>query len=473
MVVTDPPPGGGSASDREVVGGLTRPPGISHSSSETTALNDVSDQSTVTPIVMGDSSGDKKEMRSFAQILADEKQKRNILEIKIRKLTGKDQTVVKSLTIEDVSVLLFDVIKVNPSHCLGVALKTSRYDTKEVKLKSDVDASQYLTGNNPILFKDHEVEVKRQTANVTVVTFRNVPFNIPDEEIINLCKCYGEPLNNKVSYEKPSKNSRGVAGSARIVEMNMQAGKQFENFYWMEGPLEGDVGGRVTVLHAGQVQQCSHCLRRADSCPGVGVGKVCEKMGTPRGLIADYMQHLKIQHGYVSLKMRYQQEEFPELQGKAHLSDGFAHMVETEETEAELEKTVANEEDTNELYKELMQTKSKLASAEKKLSFADPELNKVAKLTIAASHLKYDEQKDILTVENEAAFTKLVEEHFKGQSKKPKKIQGLKNKVLAHVKVLERRERGLSVSSSGSDKRLRSNDSQEGSPKSLRLSKPQ
>ena len=57
-------------------------------------------------------------MRSFGQILADEKQKRNILEIKIRKLTGKDQTVVKSFTIEDVSVLLFDVIKVNPSHCL-------------------------------------------------------------------------------------------------------------------------------------------------------------------------------------------------------------------------------------------------------------------------------------------------------------------------------------------------------------------
>ena len=67
--------------------------------------------------------------------------------------------------------------------------------------------------------------------------------------------------------------------------------------------------------------------------------------------------------------MRYQQEEFPELQGKTHLSDGFAHMVEAEETKAELEKTVANEEDTNELYKELMETKSKLASAEKKTQF--------------------------------------------------------------------------------------------------------
>ena len=111
-----------------------------------------------------------------------------------------------------------------------------------------MDTSQYLTGKNPIIFKDQEIEVKRQTANVTEVTFRNVPFNIPDEEIINLCKYYGEPLNNSVSYEKPNKNSRGVAGSARIVEINMQAGKQFENFYWMQGPLEGVVGGRVTVI---------------------------------------------------------------------------------------------------------------------------------------------------------------------------------------------------------------------------------
>jgi hypothetical protein len=254
-------------------------------------------QVTVTPNEMGDRIGDSKQIRSFAQILADEKEKRNILEIKIRKITtfgDNDQVSVKPLNFEDISVLIFDVIKMKPNDCLGVALQTSRYDTKEVKLKHGVDPSPYLT-NSPIVFKDHEVEVRSQSANVTMVTFRNLPFNIPDEEVINLCKCYGEPLNNKVSYDKPSKATRGVPGSSRRVEMKMKPGKQFENFYWMEGPLEGDVGCRVTVLHAGQVQQCSHCLRRADSCPGAGVGKVCEKLGTSRGLIGDYMQHLKVQ----------------------------------------------------------------------------------------------------------------------------------------------------------------------------------
>ena len=380
-------------------------------------------------------------------------------------------------------MLLFDVIKVKPSDCLAVALYTSRSDTKEVKLKPDVDPTPYLTGCSPILFKDHEVEVKRQSANVTMVTFRNVPFNIPDEEIINLCRCYGEPVNNIVTYDKPSKATRGVPGSSRKVEMKMKPGKQFENFYWMEGPLEGDLGCRITVLHAGQIQQCSHCLRRADSCPGAGVGKVCDKKGTARGLIGDYMKHLKLQHDYVSLKMKYQQEEFPQLGGKTHLSDGFAHMVEKVDNELEniddiildSDQGKTAEADTNDLYKELMMTKSKLASAEKKLRSADPELSAVAKLTIEAKHLDYDEKEDTLIVKNEIEFNKLVEQHCQAKTNRPRRIQALKNKVLAQVKVIERRQRGISVSSAGSDKRHRSSDSQSDacSSKSFRLTPAQ
>ena len=117
-----------------------------------------------------------------------------------------------------------------------------------------------------------------------------------------------------------------------------------------------------------------------------------------------------------------------------------------------------------------MLTKSKLASAQKKLNFANPELTKVA--TIAANHLDYDEKEDTLTFKNEAEFNKLVEDHCQTKSNRPKKIQALKNKVLAQVKVIERRHRGLSFSSSGSDKRHRSGDSQDdvGSSKSFRLS---
>ena len=101
---------------------------------------------------LGGKTGDSKEMRSFAQIIPDERQNRNILEVKIRKITkfvDDDQVSVKPLTIEEVSVLIFDVIKLQPNDCLGVALRTSRFDYKDVKIKPGVDPTPYLTGNQP------------------------------------------------------------------------------------------------------------------------------------------------------------------------------------------------------------------------------------------------------------------------------------------------------------------------------------
>ena len=68
--------------------------------------------------------------------------------------------------------------------------------------------------------------------NATKVSFRNVPFSVPDEEIIELCKCYGSPINNKVHYEKlTNSRNRGMSGSIRWVEMEFKAGLSMTNFY--------------------------------------------------------------------------------------------------------------------------------------------------------------------------------------------------------------------------------------------------
>jgi hypothetical protein len=85
-----------------------------------------------------------------------------------------------------------------------------------------------------------------------------------------------------------------------FVEMKITQGKQFENYYWMEGPLSGDQGCRITELHTGQLQQCSHCLRREDLCPGGGNGRACKSLKTQRGKISDYMKYLRERHGYIS-----------------------------------------------------------------------------------------------------------------------------------------------------------------------------
>ena len=84
---------------------------------------------------------------------------------------------------------------------------------------------------------------------LTKVTFRDVPFNISDEEVIELCKCYGTSVNTRVHYERLfNTRNKVMMGGTRWVETEMRPGVCFNNFYWMEGPLPGDTGCRDTCL---------------------------------------------------------------------------------------------------------------------------------------------------------------------------------------------------------------------------------
>ena len=260
--------------------------------------------------------------RTFEQILEDEKRDRNILEIQLQKCSVDcdDQvTTIKSLSYEDLGELLFDVLEIKPEECIAFNFSTGRYDLRELKFLPNVNLSSY-TRVTPFEFKGHLVTVRQQRRNVTKVTFKNVPLNVPNEEILNLCRCYGKPVDNVVHFET-LRNIRGfnLSGSTRYVEMQLDEGKSFQNFYWMEGPLPGDMGKRIVVLHSGQTTQCSHCLQKAGSgCPAMGIGKVCQKTGTPRAKMNTYMQSLRSHVGYASLKIKYienQAKMFPSLIG--------------------------------------------------------------------------------------------------------------------------------------------------------------
>ena len=252
-------------------------------------------------------------MRSFAEILASEQANRNILEIHLNRLSIEENNVTtraKALTHDDLGELIFDVLNVDYKDCLGFNYSTGKYDTREIKFKPGVDLTPYIkTG---LVYKDHEVSTKKQMNNLTKVSFRNVPFNIPDEEIIQLYRCYGTPLNNKVNYEKMHNNrNKGMVGSTRWVEMDLKA--NMNNFYWLEGPLPGDRGSRVTVLHSGQDQQCSNCLRTGrGGCKAMGNGKACEEMKIPRAKMVEYMAELRKVIGYESLKSLYM-KQYPSL----------------------------------------------------------------------------------------------------------------------------------------------------------------
>ena len=105
--------------------------------------------STVTPPGVGDSA--PKQMRNFKQILAEAKENRNILELKLTKLMVDQDGVMgkaKHISFEDVSVLIFDVIGVKPEHCLGVvcayySYRTFSADTRQTE-KYQSQISQYF-----------------------------------------------------------------------------------------------------------------------------------------------------------------------------------------------------------------------------------------------------------------------------------------------------------------------------------------
>ena len=268
-------------------------------------------------------------LRSFAEIVASEKSNRNILEIKLKKIATDDENVVKvkPLSFDNLGELVFDVLNIDHAQCVGFNYSTGRYDTREIKFRPGVDISPYI--KEPFEFMGHEVYTQKQMNNMMKVTFKNVPFNVPDEEIIQLCKAYGNPLYNKVNYERMfNSRNKGMMGATRWVEMDMKQGVVMKNFYWLEGPLPGDKGTRITVLHNGQDQQCSHCLKTgSEGCPAKGNGRACDELKTPRTKMSDYMMELKKKTGYESLKSQYL-KQYPSLN-----SDPIGNMDDTSKEE--------------------------------------------------------------------------------------------------------------------------------------------
>ena len=384
----------------------------------------------MTPTQVGDGPNQPRRMRSFQEIIEDEKKNRNILTVKLSKIVsyvdGKEERP-PSLNMEDIGELIFDVMKLKVEDTSGLSLNTNRYDTKEIRLKPGIDPTPYLY-STPFEFKQHMITVTQLRLDTTKVTFKNVPWNIPDEEIINLCECYGTPLNNVVNYEPMPRAYRGVRGPNRSVDVKMIPGKQFENFYWLEGPLEEDKGSRVTVLHQGQEPQCSHCLRRGN-CPGGGNGKVCSSMNTPRGKLADYMKYLKISHNYLSLKMKYKQQlesDFPALGKQPSEFDEFGHIVEDDD----------DDEEVSEASIQQVQV--------------DPTVD--SQLEINPGDFDYDAEKDEIIPKDHEAFNKFVETHptvnkLKRDKTRDEKVASLKEKVLETLKVHEKKKRDISCES--------------------------
>ena len=182
------------------------------------------------------------------------------------------------------------------------------------------------------------------------------------------------------------------------------------------------------------------------------MGKLCESKGTPKGLIADYMKHLKLHHNYSSLKMQYQQDEFPLLSGPRQLSDGFGHMVEKADEDEEMRPNSQDDpkdiriaelqaqlSDHNVVRQKLIETNAKLDALKKE--------NRARTCDLPLDFFDYDEEKDEVHAVDEMQFDKFVDSKCKATQDREAYKDNLKNKILEQVKQTERRKRGLSISS--------------------------
>ena len=461
---------------------------------------------------MGGAPEGTKNMRTFSQIIEQEKLNRNILEIHLRKTEAKP----RNLTFDDIGEFLFDILKINHDDCLGFDYTTGRYDSRQIKLKPSIDTTPYIT-LNPIIFMDHEITVKKQLSNVTKVLFKNVPLNVPDEEILNLCFCYGTVMNNTVQYEKLyNDRNKGMIGSNRYVEMVLYSGAALENFYWLEGPLPGDAGRRVTVLHNGQVQQCSNCLMKAyQGCNAAGNGKLCFEMKTPRTKMSIYMESLRHKVGYISLKMKhneYQARNFPSLQGSSKPSynmeentdmleeDDILPMNPIEEKDkkiVELTKALtAQKEEISEITKlkndlakakdDLYTVKQSYNISQKKLNYTknateqkmaeaisntefyrdDPHLISVYSATLNLEDFENEETSDTLQPRNDNFMKKVEESIDTNDTVQNERYLHIKNQILDRVKTSKTRQRTLSGGSitSQSSRDSRSSSMKRGNP---------
>ena len=256
--------------------------------------------------------------RSWLQIFNDAKQKRNILEIHIEKIDkleseSEENLRLRYLTNDQLSDFIFKELKIKESDCIGLDYF---YGHKEVELRSGVDITPFLHANTPIQFQGHNIIVKKQETNfATKILFRNVPLNVPDEELINLALCYGQPIGGVKREKLTNLKDKGKIGSSRTLDVVLNPGSAFENFYWMEGPLPSDQGRRITVIHQSQPQQCSNCFGYSklkyggelNLCPGNGNGRACKALNTERAKMGPYMKELERLIGYKSIKAKFSQ----------------------------------------------------------------------------------------------------------------------------------------------------------------------
>ena len=74
-------------------------------------------------------------LRNYLDIIAQHRKERNVIEIKLKKVkptdeNNSDEIYVRNLSFDEMSELVFEVLKISFDDCIGADFYTGRYDTQ-------------------------------------------------------------------------------------------------------------------------------------------------------------------------------------------------------------------------------------------------------------------------------------------------------------------------------------------------------
>lgn len=323
--------------------------------------------SSSSPPPMSGNDGEGLQRKTYAQ-LKSEATKFNILEFTITNIDTSLQFDKKALSDDEFSSFVFDTLKIDPEMCLEFDYFPGPINMKFIKVKDDLQVSSYTSGD-PYTFKNFHIKVTSSNAGITKVTFLYAGLDVPDEEILNLCDTFGEPIS---IHRKKMKNSRNMGSltAKRVVHMKLKQNASFNNYYWLDSIVPGRPGSRVLVLHDGQQTQCGHCLQNGFDCPEGGVAKICRKEHPEMRMEMNaYMNNFKRETGYRTLK---EQDEgvYPSFQGRTvTIHSPATDSMKTKEELADQEALKAIEEIRIDHQMKLNELKEDLAKVSKEKDY--------------------------------------------------------------------------------------------------------
>ena len=249
------------------------------------------------------------------------------------------------LTHDQWATLIFGTFNLQVKDVEGIDFHAGGINAVELKFNEKFDTSPLI--NSSADFDGRSFTLSKQEMGSTKVTFKNVPFSVPDAELLHLVKSYGGKMeNNQVEHEKvsvklPDGEIKYFEGTTRSIHASFPPNKRLRTFYWLQGPLPKDPMRRVLVEHTGQVgKQCSFCLKSSadpiDPCMFNGRSAACKEHNSKgKCSLSRYFIMLRDRDGYSSLKHTYMWGEQEETLSQLKYSDDYQEEKEKDEGEKE------------------------------------------------------------------------------------------------------------------------------------------